>query len=68
MSSLPPRPFTGSAAGSDFSALRSSPVNTASTPGLAAAASLSMETISACARSERTKCACAWPGRFQSET
>src|SRR5262245_1128427 len=27
-----------------------------------------METIFACGRSERTKTACAWPGRVQSET
>jgi hypothetical protein len=68
MSSVPPRPFAGSAAGNDFNSFKSSPVKMASTPGLASAAAWSIETISACGRSERTKCACACPGRFQSET
>src|SRR3954467_3072672 len=69
MSSMPPRPFTGSAHGSDFSAaLMSSPVMTAMTPGCASAALASSATMSACARSERRKNPYACPGRFQSET
>ena len=67
MSSAPPRPLAGSAAGSDFRS-RSFPVKTAIAPGWRRASLVSIETISACARSERRKCACAWPGRFQSET
>src|SRR6185295_9320689 len=46
----------------------SSPAKTASTPGWASAAVASSETMSACARSERTKWPYACPGRFQSAT
>src|SRR5262249_15203194 len=47
-------------------ATASAPVSTASTPGTARAAPVSMLTISAWARSLRRKWACAWPSRFQS--
>jgi hypothetical protein len=44
----------------------SSPVKTASTPGRALAASVSIETIFACASGERTIAAYSMPGRTMS--
>ena len=46
----------------------SAPVNTASTPGRALAASVSIEVITACASGERTIAAKSIPGRTMSST
>src|SRR5262249_16274321 len=50
------------------SALRSAPVNTASTPGMARAAPVSVDLISACACGERTKTLATIAGRWISAT
>src|SRR6516165_1066443 len=52
----------------DESALRSAPVNTASTPGMARAAPVSMDLIFACACGERTKTPATISGRSISAT
>ena len=63
---VPSRLVTFQAVGREPASLKSSPVKTRSTPGIAAAAAVSRLRIFPCATSERRKCTWAWPGRLMS--
>jgi hypothetical protein len=49
-----------------LSRARSAPVNTATMPGDASAAAVSIDRMRACACVDRTITACVWPGTFTS--